>query len=92
MSDRDPRVDPRVGDVVRKGSVTREVVIFRQTAHGVDGPVVRFFCTFTSSRMSHGRKLVHPMRQKLWTGLETWRKWCGDAEVLQRGQGRADGK
>lgn len=82
MSERDPRVDPRPGDVVRKGSVTREVTIFRERAHGIDGAVVRFVCTFTSSRMSRGEKLVHPMRQKLWTRLEKWRIWCRGAEVV----------
>lgn len=85
---RDPRVNPEPGDVVRNGPVTREVTIFRDRAQGTEGPVVRFVCTFTSSRMSRGKKLVHPMRQKLWTRLEKWRNWCRGAEVVSHPDSR----
>lgn len=83
MSARDPRTDPRPGDVVRKGSVTREVLIFRER---LPSPMVRFVCAFTSSRWSGGRLVQHPMRQKLWTRLAKWQDWCRCSEVVRVAQ------
>lgn len=72
--ERDPRVDPRPGDVlIWQGSQRTCLDIWR----GYDdyGPYVIVRSKFDS-------RLAHSVRT---SELSSWRKWAKDAKILQRG-------
>jgi hypothetical protein len=77
MSERDPRIDPVDGDVVRGapsgmyGCCTRRVTLTRPMFGGI---AVRY-------REEDGALLR-------WGGcmLATWRKWAAGAEIVKRGE------
>lgn len=74
MSDRDPRVDPRVGDVVRKGRHVRTVA-------SLDCPWDRtaFVAPSVGFTLGKGRSIG-------WVGQGAWEAWADGAEVVQRGE------
>lgn len=74
MPERDPRIDPRSGDALRKGKETREVTRLMCRKDGVPWKL-ETRCTATD-------------RTWPWTGYPTvgqWRRWAKDAEVVKRG-------
>lgn len=71
MSGRDPRRDPRAGDVVRKGLADRRV-------ESVDGLSVYYTATY-GLRGSDG--VVYSAE------TDNWRRWAAGAEVLRTGEG-----
>lgn len=71
-TERDPRTDPRPGDVMRKGKETREVVRMQTRNDGVVWRLVTR-CTATD-------------RNWQWDGypiMDQWRRWAKGAEVVK---------
>jgi hypothetical protein len=72
MAERDPRVDPRQGDILRKGNETRNV-------YQIFTPDLRFqpvvTCWFEKNWMGLKRGYVSPY-------IKAFRKWASKAEVL----------
>lgn len=79
---RDPRVDPRAGDVVRKGDKTRRVleVSRRNEWEGRQVYAVRFLRS--SPRGEAGAS----------NWLDQWVAWCRGASVVRVAQEGSDGK
>ncbi len=76
VSDRDPRVDPQFGDVLRKGHLLREV-IYRET--GTGGTTWMANCV----QVADGGWIKKP-REKRPT-LKQFRKWARGATVERIG-------
>lgn len=75
MSDRDPRVDPRVGDVVRKGDRERTILRTQSTSSGGVGEI-----------QYEVRVDDRPGRKGGVCWITSWQDWCRGAEVVQRGE------
>lgn len=71
---RDPRMDPVVGDVVRKKDRIREVVAVGLSAGNYPGEI-------TYDTMRDGSPKMQ--RRSCW--ISTWQEWCRKAEVVKRG-------
>jgi hypothetical protein len=69
---RDPRIDPKPGDVLRKSAST--VTIDRISAHGV---------TYTFDGLPSE---MPPMTRWDRPFLPEWRKWAATAEVISRAE------
>ena len=69
MTERDPRIDPHTGDVLRKGSTTR-------TIQGVSKNLV--FCIEQTPTTLNWQDVMSPY-------LSQFRKWAATAEVVKRG-------
>lgn len=76
MSERDPRIDPQAGDVLRKGSVRREVT-YRESG-GMAGKTQVADCVQCIDRGG-----VNPEREVRPT-LKQFRKWAKTAHVEER--------
>jgi predicted NAD/FAD-dependent oxidoreductase len=80
MSERDPRVDPKPGDVLQRVSASgkiesRRIIECRQQDHGP-----AYFVTFVRVF----RRAPDSMKQFHW--LKQFRKWAATAEVFRRGE------
>ena len=71
MSERDPRQDPRPGDVVRKGEIDRHVVEVRIGL--LDSVYVIYHSNY-----------YRPFHE---SPLSRWRNWCRGAEVVAAAAG-----
>jgi len=77
-SPRDPRLNPRPGDVLRKGNVYRTVQV---------GPSTSNICVRCHERLGDSCRTVRPF-------LSQFRRWAAGAEVLEGGDapGRGSGR
>ena len=82
-SERDPKVNPQPGDVLRKGSIIRRVV---HGGQGPDGPFV--YCYEDTAATTHSRQgRLRPASFRICLPyLNQFCQWARDAEVLERGK------
>ena len=73
MTDRDPRVDPRPGDLLEQNTNRRLVT-------SIEGGRVRYIHTRLMFWESHGWYGDNPC----WTRVENWRKWAAGATVVRK--------
>lgn len=71
---RDPRAEPRPGDVLRKGKYQRHI-------SRVDGSI-------STAWVYYGRKIVETPSVNYWNSctLAGWRRWAKNAEVVSGGE------
>ncbi len=68
--ERDPRVDPEVGDVVKRGRISRTVDNFESDP--VDNSIPVVYCT---------ERHVDGFSRNVMPFLSQWRKWAAKGEV-----------
>ena len=74
--ERDPRIDPRPRDMLRKGKYTR---LLLEVEYGNEWVWIRCLETLTRQTLSPSTRYVHP-------SLRQWQAWAAGAEVLDRGE------
>jgi hypothetical protein len=71
--DRDPRVDPRVGDTFQKGALTKRITEIRTSTFRAGLILYRETCT-------HGPR--PETTREGFSGLPQFREWARDARVI----------
>lgn len=74
-SRRDPRIDPKVGDILDNGLRTREVVRVAVNRHGAT--IVKYTAKVTGNTAKRWRRRVNC------AFLPAWRQWARNAEVIE---------